>query len=159
MTANAKTRWLAVPFTELVVMLALLGALAAGAVYNWQRIMPVFVGPGADEKLLALDLGTARDWSLDSFRTYTVRFERNDRGRVEGYVVECQLKQAGPPVELLRRKIAADVEVKCSRLIVEFLAGSKTANAAKFEISNHHSHRRWTIVVDSPGSSIVLHRA
>lgn len=159
MPTSAKPRWLAVRFTELALMAALLIGLTAAAFYNWQGLKPLFVGPGADENLLALDLATAREWSLESINTYTVRFERDGRGRVAGYVVQCQLKQAGPPVELLRRTIAAGVDVKCTRLIVEFLGGSKTANAAEFEISNNHSHTRWTIQVDSPAPGIVLSRA
>ena len=159
MTTRAKPPWLAVRFTELALMVALLTGLTVAAFYNWPGIEPVFVGPGADENLLALDLATAREWSLGSINTYTVRFERDAQGRVSSYVVQCELKQAGAPVELLRRKIAAGVDVKCSRLIVEFLGGSKTANAAEFEVSNRQSHTRWTILVDSPASGIVLERA
>ncbi|MGD9644465.1 MAG: hypothetical protein AB7U73_02065 [Pirellulales bacterium] len=159
MTSQAKSRWLAVGFTELLVMGCLLAGLTTGVVYSWQGNEPVYVGPGADARLLALDLGTARDWSMASDRTYTVRFERNDEGRVDRYVVECELQQAGPPIVLLRRKMAPGIDVACSRLIIEFLADNKTANAARLEVLNHRTQRRWTILVDSPASGIVLQKA
>lgn len=159
MTAEVKRRWFVVSIAELAVMLALLVGLVVGAAFTWQKLVPSFIGPGADQTMLALDLGTARDWAFSSNNTYVVRFERNDAGRVEGYVVEGQLRQAGPPVQLIRRRIADDVDVKCSRLIVEFIAGNKVPNAATLEISNRRSQQRWTIEIESPQAGIVLQRA
>ena len=159
MTAEVKRRWFVVSIAELALMLALLMGLVVGAAFTWQKLVPSFIGPGADQTMLALDLGTARDWAFSSNNTYVVRFERNDAGRVEGYVVEGQLRQAGPPVQLIRRRIADDVDLKCSRLIVEFIAGNKVPNAATLEISNRRSQQRWTIEIESPQAGIVLHRA
>jgi len=159
MTAEVKRRWFVVSIAELAVMLALLVGLVVGAAFTWQRLVPSYIGPGADQTMLALDLGTARDWAFSSSTTYVVRFERNDAGRIAGYVVEGQLRQAGPPVQLIRRRIAADVDVKCSRLIVEFIAGNKVPNAATLEISNRRSHQRWKIEIESPQAGIVLQRA
>ena len=159
MTAEVKRRWFVVSIAELALMLALLMGLVVGAAFTWQKLVPSFIGPGADQTMLALDLGTARDWAFSSNNTYVVRFERNDAGRVEGYVVEGQLRQAGPPVQLIRRRIADDVDLKCSRLIVEFIAGNKVPNAATLEISNRRSQQRWTIEIESPQAGIVLQRA
>ena len=159
MTAEVKRRWFVVPIAELVAMLVLLVGLVVGVAFSWQTLSTNFIGPDADQAMLALDLGTARDWAFSSNNTYVVRFERNDAGRVEGYVVEGQLRQAGPPVQLIRRRIADDVDLKCSRLIVEFIAGNKVPNAATLEISNRRSQQRWTIEIESPQAGIVLHRA
>ena len=159
MTAEVKRRWFVVSIAELALMLALLMGLVVGAAFTWQKLVPSFIGPGADQTMLALDLGTARDWAFSSNNTYVVRFERNDAGRVEGYVVEGQLRQAGPPVQLIRRRIADDVDLKCSRLILEFIAGNKVPNAATLEISNRRSQQRWTIEIESPQAGIVLQRA
>jgi hypothetical protein len=159
MTAEVKRRWFVVPITELAVMVALLVGLVVGAALTWQKVLPNYIGPGADHAMLALDLGTARDWSLAASTTYIVRFQRNDDGRIEGYVIEGQLRQAGPPVQLIQRRISDDVDVTCSRLIVEFIAGNKVANAATLEISNRRSHQRWKIEIDSPQAGIVLQRA
>ncbi len=159
MTTEVKRRWFVVSIAELAVMLTLLVGLVVGVAFTWQTLANNFIGPDADQAMLALDLGTARDWAFSSSNTYVVRFERNDAGRIEGYVVEGQMRQAGPPVQLLRRRIADDVDVTCSRLIVEFIAGNKVPNAATLEISNRRSNERWTIEIESPQAGIVLQRA